>query len=211
MMLIGVGTLGAFATLLVLVGINRKSGFLPERLLLTGVAISALFDAVRSVMLAGGDARGQQVIAWLAGSTYYVDITNAVVVGVVAAVLALITLPFTRWLDILPLGAPTARALGVNLNRARLALLLLVALLTACATLVVGPLSFIGLLAPHMARLVGFSRAWQHLLGAALIGMLLMVLADWVGRQIIFPYEIPAGLVASLIGGAYFMWGLRRL
>ena len=85
------------------------------------------------------------------------------------------------------------------------------ALLTACATLVVGPLSFIGLLAPHMARLVGFSRAKQHLLGAALIGMLLMVLADWVGRQVIFPYEIPAGLVASLIGGAYFMWGLRRL
>jgi len=211
MMLIGVGTLGAFATLLVLVGINRKSGYLPERLLLTGVAVSALFDAVRSVMLAGGDPRGQQVIAWLAGSTYYVDITNAVVVGGIAAVLALITLPFTRWLDILPLGAPTAKALGVTLNRARLALLLLVALLTACATLVVGPLSFIGLLAPHMARLVGFSRAGQHLLGAALIGMLLMVLADWVGRQIIFPYEIPAGLVASLIGGAYFMWGLRRL
>ncbi|MGP9766989.1 Fe(3+)-hydroxamate ABC transporter permease FhuB [Halomonas sp. AOP13-D3-9] len=210
-MLIGVGTLGAFATLVVLVGINRKSGYLPERLLLTGVAVSALFDAVRSVMLAGGDPRGQQVIAWLAGSTYYVDITNAVIVGGIAAVLALVTLPFTRWLDILPLGAPTAKALGVTLNRARLALLLLVALLTACATLVVGPLSFIGLLAPHMARLVGFSRAGQHLLGAALIGMLLMVLADWVGRQIIFPYEIPAGLVASLIGGAYFMWGLRRL
>ncbi|BBI60008.1 hypothetical protein HSBAA_13140 [Vreelandella sulfidaeris] len=71
--------------------------------------------------------------------------------------MALITLPFTRWLDILPLGAPTAKALGVTLNRARLVLLLLVALLTACATLVVGPLSFIGLLAPHMARLVGFS------------------------------------------------------
>lgn len=211
MMLVGVGTLGAFATLLLLVGINRKSGFLPERLLLTGVAVSALFDAVRSVMLAGGDPRGQQVIAWLAGSTYYVDITNAVVVGGVAAVLSMVTLPFTRWLDILPLGAATAKALGVTLNRARLALLLLVALLTACATLVVGPLSFIGLLAPHMARLVGFSKARQHLLGAALIGMLLMVLADWVGRQVVFPYEIPAGLVASLIGGAYFMWGLRRL
>lgn len=210
-MLIGVGTLGAFATLLVLVGINRKSGYLPERLLLTGVAISALFDAVRSVMLVTGDPRGQQVIAWLAGSTYYVDITNAILVGSLAAVLALVTLPFTRWLDILPLGAPTAKALGITLNRARLALLLLVALLTACSTLVVGPLSFIGLLAPHMARLVGFSRAGQQLLGAALIGMLLMVLADWVGRQIIFPYDMPAGLIASLIGGAYFMWGLRRL
>lgn len=210
-LLVAIGTLGALATLLVLVALNRKSGFVPERLLLSGVAISALFDAVRSVLLAGGDPRGQQVIAWLAGSTYYVDVGSALLVGGIAAVLALISLPFTRWLDIMPLGAATARSLGIGLNRARLALLLLVALLTACATLVVGPLSFIGLLAPHMARLMGFSRARQHLVGAALIGMLLMVLADWVGRQIMFPYEIPAGLVASLIGGAYFMWGLRRL
>ena len=210
-MLVAIGTLGALATLLVLVALNRKSGFVPERLLLSGVAISALFDAVRSVLLAGGDPRGQQVIAWLAGSTYYVDVGSALLVGSMAAGLALVSLPFTRWLDIMPLGAATARSLGIGLNRARLALLLLVALLTACATLVVGPLSFIGLLAPHMARLLGFSRARQHLVGAALIGMLLMVLADWVGRQIMLPYEIPAGLVASLIGGAYFMWGLRRL
>jgi len=210
-LLVAIGTLGALATLLVLVALNRKSGFVPERLLLSGVAISALFDAVRSVLLAGGDPRGQQVIAWLAGSTYYVDVGSALLVGSMAAGLALVSLPFTRWLDIMPLGAATARSLGIGLNRARLALLLLVALLTACATLVVGPLSFIGLLAPHMARLLGFSRARQHLVGAALIGMLLMVLADWVGRQIMFPYEIPAGLVASLIGGAYFMWGLRRL
>lgn len=209
--LVGIGTLGAFAALLILVALNRRSGFLPERLLLTGVAVTALFDAVRSVMLAGGDPRGQQVLAWLAGSTYYIDLTGALVVGILAGLLALCTLPLTRWLDILPLGAPTTQALGIALNRARLVLLLLVALLTACATLVVGPLSFVGLLAPHMARLLGLSRARQHLLGAALVGMLLMVLADWVGRQIIFPYEIPAGLVASLIGGAYFMWGLRRL
>ncbi|MGQ4877358.1 Fe(3+)-hydroxamate ABC transporter permease FhuB [Billgrantia sp. LNSP4103-1] len=210
-MLITVGTLGAVVTLLVLIGLNRRSGFAPERLLLSGVAIGALFDAVRSVILAGGDPRGQQVIAWLAGSTYYVDLGSALMVGTLAALLALFTLPLSRWLDILPLGPATTQALGVELNRARLSLLLLVALLTACATLMVGPLSFVGLLAPHMARLLGLSRAKEHLLGAALVGMLLMVLADWVGRQVIFPYEIPAGLVASLIGGAYFMWGLRRL
>ncbi|WP_234286397.1 Fe(3+)-hydroxamate ABC transporter permease FhuB [Halomonas sp. MCCC 1A11057] len=209
--LVVVGTLGALASLLVLVALNRRSGFVPERLLLCGVAIGALFDAVRSVLLAGGDPRGQQIMAWLAGSTYYVDLTSALAMGLVAATLALLVQPLARWLDILPLGAPTALALGISLSRARLVLLLLVALLTACATLMVGPLSFVGLLAPHLARLIGLSRARHHLLGAALVGMLLMVLADWVGRQAIFPYEIPAGLVASLIGGAYFMWGLRRL
>lgn len=209
--LVAAGTLGALATLTILVVLNRRSGYLPERLLLTGVAITALFDAVRSIVLAGGDPRGQQVIAWLSGSTYYVDLISATVVIAAAALLILATLPFARWLDILPLGAATARSLGIGVDRARLALLVLVALLTACATLVVGPLSFVGLLAPHIARLLGFSRANAHLLGAALVGALLMVLADWLGRQWLFPEEIPAGLVASLIGGAYFMWGLRRI
>ncbi len=209
--LVAAGTLGALVTLAVLVGLNRRSGFQPERLLLTGVAITALFDAVRAVVLAGGDPRGQQVIAWLSGSTYYVDLTSALVVTAAALLLALAAAPLTRWLDILPLGGPSATALGLPLARARLVLLLLVALLTAGATLVVGPLSFVGLLAPHLARLLGFSRAGAHLLGAALAGALLMVLADWLGRQLLFPEEIPAGLVASLLGGAYFMWGLRRL
>ncbi|SEM06757.1 Fe(3+)-hydroxamate ABC transporter permease FhuB [Halomonas daqiaonensis] len=208
--LVAAGTLGALTSLAVLVVLNRRSGFVPERLLLSGVAITALFDAVRTIVLAGGDPRSQQVIAWLSGSTYYVDPVSAMLVAGLAVVLALAAHPFVRWLDILPLGAATAVALGVRVERARLSLLLLVALLTACATLVVGPLSFVGLLAPHMARLAGFSRARAHLLGAALIGALLTVLADWLGRQLLFPAEIPAGLVASLLGGAYFMWGLRR-
>ncbi|WP_300271842.1 Fe(3+)-hydroxamate ABC transporter permease FhuB [Halomonas sp.] len=208
--LVGAGTLGALASLAVLVGLNRRSGFPPERLLLTGVAITALFDAVRAVVLAGGDPRGQQVIAWLSGSTYYVDLTSALTVGGATLLLALAAAPLSRWLDILPLGAASASALGLPLARARLLMLLLVALLTAGATLVVGPLSFVGLLAPHLARLLGFSRARFHLLGAALCGALLMVVADWLGRQWLFPEEIPAGLVASLLGGAYFLWGLRR-
>lgn len=209
--LVTVGTVGALVTLALLMALNRSNGFLPERLLLTGVAVTAVFDAVRSIVLAGGDPRGQQVLAWLSGSTYYVDLPGALVVALLAAVLGLAAAPFVRWLDILPLGAYTARALGIHVDRSRLLLLVLVALLTASATLVVGPLSFVGLLAPHMARMLGFARAGSHLAGAAVLGALLMVLADWTGRQLLFPQEIPAGLVASLLGGAYFMWGLRRV
>ncbi|WP_311945405.1 Fe(3+)-hydroxamate ABC transporter permease FhuB [Halomonas piscis] len=211
LLLVGSATLGALITLGVLLALNHSSGFQPERLLLCGVAITALFDAVRSITLAGGDPRGQQVVAWLSGSTYYVDPTSALVVLIAALLLALATQPLGRWLDILPLGAAAARALGIRVESARLALLSLVALLTAGATLIVGPLSFVGLLAPHMARMLGFSRARSHMAGAALLGALLMVVADWLGRQLLFPQEIPAGLVASLIGGSYFMWGLRKL
>lgn len=210
LLLVSAGTLGALATLVILVLLNRRSGFQPERLLLCGVAITAVFDGVRSIALAGGDPRGQQVIAWLSGSTYYVDSSSSLVVIGLALIAGIAALPLTRWLDILPLGSATSQALGINVERARLGLLALVALLTACATLVVGPLSFVGLLAPHMARILGLSRARFHLLGAALLGALLMVLADWLGRQLMFPQEIPAGLMASLIGGTYFMWGLSR-
>lgn len=205
------GTLGALASLAVLILVNRRSGFRPERLLLTGVAITALFEAVRAIMLAGGDPRGQLILAWLSGSTYYVEADSALVVSFMAVGFGIAIMPLSRWLDIFPLGAASSQALGIYLSRARLLLLLFVALLTACATLVVGPLSFVGLLAPHMARLMGLTRARDQLIGAALLGAILMALADWLSRQLLFPDEIPAGVVASLIGGSYFIWRLRRL
>ncbi|WP_322522231.1 Fe(3+)-hydroxamate ABC transporter permease FhuB [Guyparkeria halophila] len=208
--LASLGLVGALAALAVLILLNRRSGFLPERLLLTGVAIMALADAVRALILAGSDPRGQQIVAWLSGSTYYVGLDAAWLVFGLGMVSVAGALLLTRWLECFPLGAAVSQAVGVNVTRGRLIVLVIAAVMTAAATLVIGPLSFIGLLAPHMARLLGLSRARDHLLGAALIGMGLMILADWIGRQILFPQEIPAGLVASLIGGSYFLWALRR-
>ena len=208
--LLGAGVGGAALCLILLVLLNHRSGFIPERVLLCGVAITALYEAVRGIILADGDPRGQQILAWLSGSTYYVGLSAAVTVLALAIISVLMLRPLARWLDILPLGAASASALGIGVLRARLSLLGIVALLTALATLIVGPLSFVGLLAPHLARLLGLSRARDHMLGAVLCGALLMVLADWLGRQLLFPYEIPAGLMASLIGGSYFLWSLRK-
>ncbi|MEE1955350.1 Fe(3+)-hydroxamate ABC transporter permease FhuB [Aeromonas sp. 75A] len=205
------GLLGAFCCLLLLVVVNRKHGFQPERILLSGIAITALFEPLQAIALANGDMRVQQLLSWMSGSTYYV--TLPVTYGLVGLALLMLAacLLVSRWLDLLPMGAAVAAALGIRLNRAQLAILLLVAVLTASATMVVGPLSFVGLLAPHMAKLMGLVRARWHLLGAAASGALLMVSADWVGQQILFPQEVPVGLVSTLLGGAYFMWCLRRL
>ena len=205
------GFIGAVCTLGIIVVLNQKSGFQPERVLLTGVAITALMNAVQSFVLAGGDPRSYQVLAWLAGSTYYV--TEVTLVPLLISSVVFISLGFlcARWLDVLPLGQASAQSLGINVSRSRILLLVLVACLTVSATLVVGPLSFIGLMAPHMARLFGYSRAKEHLICSSLIGMALMLLSDWLGRQWLYPQEIPAGLVASIIGGMYLMWGLRRL
>ncbi|BBS19281.1 Fe(3+)-hydroxamate ABC transporter permease FhuB [Aeromonas caviae] len=210
MMLLG-GLVGAFACLLLLVLINRRNGFQPERILLSGIAITALFEPLQAIALANGDLRVQQLLSWMSGSTYYVTQPVALALVVLALLMLAACLLVSRWLDLMPMGPAVATALGIRLSRAQLTILLLVAVLTASATMVIGPLSFAGLLAPHLARLMGLVRARWHLLGAAGSGALLMVSADWIGQQILFPQEVPVGLVSTLLGGAYFMWCLRRL
>lgn len=210
MMLLG-GLVGAFACLLLLVLINRRNGFQPERILLSGIAITALFEPLQAIALANGDLRVQQLLSWMSGSTYYVTQPVALALVVLALLMLAACLLVSRWLDLMPMGPAVATALGIHLGRTQLTILLLVAVLTASATMVIGPLSFAGLLAPHLARLMGLVRARWHLLGAAGCGALLMVSADWIGQQILFPQEVPVGLVSTLLGGAYFMWCLRRL
>ena len=89
-------------------------------------------------------------------------------------------------------------------------LLLLAAGLTATATMTIGPLSFVGLMAPHIARMMGFRRAMPHMLISALAGGVLLVFADWCGRMVLFPYQIPAGLLSTFIGAPYFIYLLRK-
>jgi iron complex transport system permease protein len=112
--------------------------------------------------------------------------------------------------DILNLGQVSAVSVGVNTKQTRLFLLVMASLLTALSTLVIGPLSFVGLLAPHIARALGQYNAKNQLLVACLVGSILMVSADWLGRTIWFPWQFPAGLMASVVGGAYFLLLLRK-
>ncbi|BFM50786.1 Fe(3+)-hydroxamate ABC transporter permease FhuB [Marinomonas sp. THO17] len=205
------GLIGAVLSMLIIVLLNRKSGFQPERVLLTGVAITALMHAIQTIILAGGDPRNYQFLAWMSGSTYNVTYQTLLMTLVITIALVCLVFLFTKWLDILPLGQASAQSLGMKVSRSRLLLLALSACLTVSATLVVGPLSFVGLMAPHLARILGFNRAKEHLLAAALVGSFLMLFADWLGRQWLYPQEIPAGMVASVLGGLYLLWGLQRL
>ncbi|MFC2540079.1 iron chelate uptake ABC transporter family permease subunit [Neisseria sicca] len=120
-------------------------------------------------------------------------------------------LPLQRWLGLLSLNVDVAQSTGVNVSLARMVLIASSAALTAAATLLIGPLSFVGLLAPHLARMLGARLPGQQLAAAALIGASVMMTADWLGRQVMFPYEVPAGMMATLIGGAYFMMMMRKL
>ncbi|PVX32670.1 iron complex transport system permease protein [Pasteurella langaaensis DSM 22999] len=205
------GIVGAIIALFILAAINQRNGMLPEKVLLTGISLSALFDTLQRIAIASGDPRANQLIAWTSGSTQYIQTDFALFFMVISLLLLASSLIFSRWLDILLLQAPMAQALGLNLKQTRWTLIIFAAILTALATLLIGPLSFIGLLVPQIATFLGVKKARHQLLLSACLGALIMVLADWLGRQMIFPYEVPAGLVATLIGGTYFLTMIRKV
>ena len=201
---------GALAVLLLIFLLSARSGFGPNRVLLAGIAFGAILDAGIGVLAASGDPRGLALIRWMAGSTYFVDNNVAAsamliaLAGIIAAFLA------SRWLALLQLGSETASELGLRIAPARGVLFGLSAIMTAAATLVVGPLSFVGLMAPHLAHGLGLRRPSIQLLAAALIGATLLVIADWAGRMIAFPYQVPAGLISALVGAPMLLYVLRR-
>ncbi|WP_353336468.1 Fe(3+)-hydroxamate ABC transporter permease FhuB [Pseudooceanicola nitratireducens] len=200
---------GVVALLLVALYVLRRD--MPtERILLAGIAVSAFASAVLSAIMAAGDAKSWVILAWLSGSSAAVTLPGALGLAAVALALWLAALGGRRWLALLPLGTGVAGALGLPLRHARLLLIVLAGIATGAATILVGPLSFVGLMAPHMARRLGLARPEHHLSGAALIGALLMLTADFGTRMAGFPYELPLGLFASLIGAPWLLWLLMR-
>jgi iron complex transport system permease protein len=205
-------TAAAFAVLALMLWLGRRSALSPEHVLLTGVALSTLVSALTAMLLATGDPRMIVVLNWMAGSTYRVTPGQALVAAAAVALLVAASPLMARWLTILPLGESASRSVGVPLTLPRLAVLLATALATAAGTLIVGPLSFVGLMAPHAVRLLGFRQPLPQLIAAAVLGAALMALADLAGRIVAFPWQIPAGLVATFLGGSYFivLMGRRR-
>jgi iron complex transport system permease protein len=201
---------GAGLALGLLLLIARRGGLEPGRMLLAGVALATFFGALVTAFQATGDPRAVPLLGWLSGSTVRIGPEDATL----AAGLALALLPplllAARPLAVLPLGDGVARGLGMRPGLARLGLVVPAAALAGAATLLVGPLSFVGLMAPHLARLVGLRTPPAQLAGAVLLGAALMGAADVAGRIAAFPFQLPTGLVATLIGGPYLMLLLAR-
>ncbi len=204
------GTLGAASVTGLVWFIGRKHKFAPTQTLLTGIALSAGLDALLRISMSSGHDNAAALLTWLSGSTYLVSGHDVVLLAVGVCLVGGIALSLHRWIEMIGLGEVSANSLGMNATLVRLVLLLLVAGLTTLCTIVIGPLSFIGLLAPHMARSLHQYRAIPQLLTAALLGAMIMVIADWIGRTLWFPWQFPAGLLASLIGGGYFLYLMRR-
>lgn len=202
------GSLGSLAVLLLVMWLSRR--LQPGALLLVGVAVAALMQGVTALFRQSGNPQLVGVLGWLSSGTYYAKPHTVWLLVITAVGLIALAMLFVKPLKLLALGTTVSGSLGLNVRNCHSALLLLVAVMSTAATLAVGPLSFVGLMTPHLARGAGAVTPDKQLPAAALLGAGLMLLADWLGRYIIFPYELGTGVIASLLGGGYFLLLIRR-
>lgn len=183
----------------------------PRRLLLIGVALATgLSSATSLLMLRMSDGDYAFVQNWIAGSIWGASWENVAILAVGLALLVAGALYASRTLNVLGLGEAAATGLGVNVPRARAALTAVAVGASGLACAVGGGLTFVGLVCPHMARrLVGPN--FRVLVPAtALVGAVLMLLADIISRTLLAPNEIPVGIVAAVIGAPYFLYLLAK-
>tara|TARA_R110002020_G_scaffold114378_2_gene263028 strand:- start:601 stop:1626 length:1026 start_codon:yes stop_codon:yes gene_type:complete len=176
-------------------------------LALIGVAVGFLFQAgVDYLLITSNDSESSAPLIWLTGSLWGRSWGHVAISWIPLLGLSALALVLSYRLDLIALGEGTATGLGLNVPRQRLLLLLVATLLASVSVAVVGVMGFIGLMAPHIARrLVGGSHRLM-LPVAALVGMLLVVLADGIGRAIAPPIEVSAGILAALIGAPFFVY-----
>ncbi|MFC4507678.1 MULTISPECIES: FecCD family ABC transporter permease [Streptomyces] len=216
--LLGNWTVPAFAFLagLVTVGLVyalSRSGGRSEvvTLILTGIAVNAFAGALIGLFLFFADtAAVQQITFWQLGSLSQATWPKVLAVLPCAALgLALAPL-YSRRLDLLALGERPARHLGVEVERLRMVLILVIALLTAAAVSVSGIISFVGLVVPHLLRMAAGPGHRFLVPGSALLGAAVLLAADLASRTLAAPAELPLGVLTALIGSPFFFWLLRR-
>lgn len=200
---------GAFAFYLVYT-FSWKSGLNPLRMILVGVAINAVFTGLSQVFSFRGSytvtSINQVTTSTLSMKTWN-DVNVMVIYGAVGLILAFL---LYSWCNHLALGDKTARNLGIHVNRTRLIVSAVAVLLASIATAVAGMFAFIGLLIPHIGRMLVGTDHKVLIPFSALSGALLTLTADTLGRIIIAPNEIPASILVAVIGGPFLIFLLRK-
>ena len=196
----------SFVILWIVCGFN----FRPIKMAIIGVALSALWAAISHYLMLTNPVEINTAMLWLTGSLWgrswsYLNV-------VLPWLIVLLPLPFIfcRDLDTLGLGENKASTLGVTVNKVQISVLVLAVALSTTAVAICGPIAFLGLVAPHLARRLVGGRHRTLLPAALIIGALLLQLSDILARVIAPPTELPAGILTAIIGAPYFFYLLMR-
>ncbi len=201
---------GALLSILLVFGLSHGRGnWNPTRLLLTGVVIAAGWGAVINFILSTSPEKPLRgMLFWLMGDLSHAD---AGLSGLVVLLLALIiSFVLARQLNILARGEHQASVLGVSVQPLRISLFLLASILTAVAVTQAGSVGFVGLVVPHMLRLLAGSDHRLLLPASALTGGCLLLISDTVARTLIAPQQLPVGVITAFIGVPFFLYLLNK-
>ncbi|MHA7272172.1 FecCD family ABC transporter permease [Arthrobacter sp. TMT4-20] len=180
-------------------------------LVLTGIAVNAVGGAIIAFMTFLGDAAArEQIIFWQLGSLNGTRWEHVAIVGPITVIGIALAILFTRKLDLLSLGEKPAHHLGLNVERLRIQVIVLVAILTSAAVAFAGIIAFVGLVVPHIIRLMVGPGHRILLPASALGGALLLLIADTSARTMVPYADLPIGMLTSLVGGPFFFWLIRR-
>jgi len=201
---------GSILTALAIYLLAYKRGVSGYRLVLVGIGVTAMLGSVTSYLLTRAEIfEAQKAVVWLTGSLNGRGWEHVRPVSLALLVLVPVTIAMARHLRVLELGDDTARGLGLRVERSRSVLLLAATALAAIATASAGPVGFVALVAPQVARRLVGGRS-LGLLPAAAFGALLMVAADLVGRRLFAPTELPVGIITAILGAPYLLFLLAR-
>ncbi|WP_330236740.1 FecCD family ABC transporter permease [Streptomyces sp. NBC_00566] len=183
-----------------------KQGVHGYRLVLVGIGVSAVLTAVNGYLITKADmVDAARAVVWMTGSLSGRDWTQVWPLLILCAVLVPLVLANGRGLRMLEMGDDVAHALGVRVHRVRLVLMVCAVLLTAAATAAAGPVGFVALTAPQLARRLTRSPG-PNLVPSLCMGAALLVTADWISQRAFGADQLPVGVVTGVVGGAYLLW-----
>lgn len=198
---------GAAGMALAIYILSWRHGTSSLRIILIGIGLSSLGTAAVSFLSAFGNIRDvQRAMVWLAGTVYDSSWDRVQILAAWTILPLALTWMAARELDTIAFGDVTARSLGQRVNLIRGLMILLCTLLSGAAVAAAGLIGFVGLVAPHIARRLVGHRHTRLIPTAALVGALIVMSADFVGRTIIAPAQLPAGLMTALLGAPFFAW-----
>ncbi|MCB5393428.1 iron ABC transporter permease [Longicatena caecimuris] len=202
--------IGGMVAFLLVYSLSYKGGLSPLRIILVGVAVNAMFTGLMSAFNSGTGSNYSGVASIVNANITmktWDDFRTLLIYSVIGLIASLFV---TGQCNLLALEDKTARSLGVNVTRSRIVISIIAVLLAGIATAVIGPISFLGLIVPHIARLLVGSNHKALIPYTVLLGAFTLLLADTLGRTIAAPYEISASVIMSVIGGPFFIILLRR-
>ena len=201
----------AMATLLLVYNLSRVGGRVPVMtLLLSGIAVSIFLSSITAFisMFAGESLHG--LYFWLLGSLSLAQWSQVMVIAPVVVSCSVAAMLYARDLNIMLMGEETATTLGVNVEDVKLIVIVISSLVTAAAVSFTGMIAFVGLMVPHMTRLIVGPDHRVLIPCSTLFGALLLVICDDIARIALAPTQIPVGVITALAGGPFFIYLLRR-